>query len=669
MKKALIVLLVVCLITIVVGASYWYTSKNKDAQQEEQLILSNNLDEDYERASSLIDNGHPLKAIEIIKKYRAKIEENDEDGNRWLDLFVKASAEIPDFRQLSILYQYRPSSFQNNEEASLMLAEAYLINGKIEEYEKLRGFWKGRETKMNHWLNIDADFLILDGRRGEAIELLSEHSFDGKNDINRLLRLSLLNINENPKKSWEYLTEANTKDPNNATILSYRARLLEVKGQLALALSEYIAASAADSDNLALRDQLGEFFIRHKRYHQAVQVYEESLKTLDPIDSIVLKAVFLGKVIEPFDVEITSDEIPDGKIKRLIEYMVNLPQYQFWDEEKFINIPNHQKYLDTQQVTWWLRLLSAIKNNDLATAEQLLQYNRFEDVAWSPEVSLAFKRIINYKRSNTLSLENSPFKITDLEAKSEEVGSQWQVNFYNELNQLAEEQEQNPEFEIPDEINELLKSSLAFSAALLAIGWDEAALAMQNTKIIPEGFPEWVVHGFTQAYRKNKGNMEALKYATLQHQTPTIELLTGEIMLAQNNRDTAIIHLEKLVDEDDKVGVRAAWLLSLLYLNEGDYKRAKEIVNQNEEFSNSDLGTEASARIALMEGDLVTADRLYKSIEDQSSEAKSYLARQAFQEKNWERAKLLTIELLKEFPNSLILRDNLLRIMEAEKEE
>lgn len=668
MKKALIGLLVVCFITIVVGTSYWYTSKDTPSE-EEQVILTNNPKEDYEKAQSLIKSGNPLKAIQIIKKYRSQIEEDQEQGNQWLDLFIKASVEIPDIRQLAFLYQYRPSSFENNEEASLMLAEAYLITGKMEDYHKIRELWKGRETKDNAWLNIDADLLILDGRRDEAIELLSTNTFEGKDDINRLLRLSLLNINENPRKSWDYLVEANQKDPNNATILSYRARLLEATGQVALALSEYIAASAADSDNLALRDQLGEFFIRHKRYHQAVQVYEESLKSLEPINPILLKAVFLGKVIEPFDVEISNENIPNGKIKRLIEYIVELPQYQFWDEKLFNEIPNNQKYLDTQQVTWWLRVLSSLNNNDLAEAEQLLEHNRFEDVAWSPEVSLALKRILNYKQNGRLSLDNSPFKITNLEKKSESQNGPWKVPFYAQLNKFAEEEELNPGFEIPEDVKAILNSPLAFSVALLAIGWDEAAIALQTSKVIPKDFPQWVAYAYIQAIRKNLGDMSALEYATMQHQTPSIELLTGEIMLSQNNRDAAIIQLEQLVGEEGSIGVRASWLLSLIYLNDGDYAKAKELVTNNETFSNSALGVESLARIALIEGDLVEADRLYKNIEDQSSEAKSYLARQAFQEKNWERAKALTIELLKEYPNSIILRQNLLKIMEAQKGE
>jgi Tetratricopeptide repeat len=668
MKKAIIVFLVVCFISIVAGTSYWYTSNSEPTEESEEVVLSNNPDEDYDKALSLINNGKPLKAIQIIKKYRGAIEKGTDNGNRWLDLFVKASVEIPDIRQLMILYQYRPEIFNTNEEASMMVAEAYLITGKMEEFHKIRDTWKGRETKTNDWLNIDADYFILDGKRDQAIELLSKQSFEGKDDIDRLLRLSLLNINDNPKKSWDYLVEANQKDPSNATILSYRARLLEATGQVALALSEYIAASAADPDNLALRDQLGEFFIRHKRYHQAVQVYEESLKSLEPIDSILLKAIFLGKVIEPFDVEITSDDIPDGKINKLINFINNLKQYQFWNEETFSEIPNHQKYLDTQQVTWWLRLLSAIQNNNLTEAEELLQYNRFQDIAWSPEVSLALKRILNFQLNNTLSLENSPFTITSLEKKSGEESNQWKVGYFSQLNNLAEEQQINPDFEMPEDIHNLLSSPIAFSSALLAIGWDEAALSMQSTKIIPENFPEWVAYGFTQAFRKNKGDMQALEFATLQHQTPPIELLTGEIMLSQNNRDAAINQFERLISDDEKVGVRAAWLLSLVYLNDGDYVKAKEIINQNEKFSQSALGIEALARVALLEEDFPLADKLYKSIEEQSAEAKSYLARQAYQEKNWDRARVLTIELLKEYPNSMVLRQNLLRIMEAQKD-
>lgn len=666
MNRVLIALLVAAFIAIVVGASYLKSGdQNIEVAQEPPPHSSNG--EAYAKALSLIEKGNGKEALGIIIDHRSSMEKNDEESNRWLELFVKASAEVSDYRQLMILYRYRPSSFKNNEKASLMVAEAYLATGKMAEFDELREKWKGKESLKDKWLYADADQLILEGKREEAIALLESVSFKGKEDVDRLLRLSLLTLNENPKTAWDYLVEANEKDPDNPTILSYRARLLEATGQAPLALSEYIAATAADPDNLLLRDQLGEFFIRNKRYHQAVQVYEEALTSLPPIDYILLKALFFGKVIAPLDLEVKNDSIPNGRLKRLIEYLNDLPEYAFWNEKLFTAIPNYQKYLDTQQVTWWLRLLSAIKAGNGEKIKELLQYNRFEESNWSPEVSLALKRIVNYRERGELNLEKSPFKVTSLEKESQGEANLTPIGFYKKLNELAEEQEKDPAYKIPEAIDLLLKSPLVFPAALLAVGWDEAALAMQTTKVVPSELPEWVAYGFTQAIRRNRGNMEALEFATLQKQSPTIQLLIGEIMLAQNNNDAAINQLEKLVDEKENVGVRAAWLLTILYLSQKEPEKAKEVIGENEQFANSTLGQEALARIALVEGDLPLADRIYKQIANESSEAKSYLARQAFQEQNWEKAKLLTIELLKSYPNSIILRQNLIKIMQAEK--
>lgn len=666
MKKVLVISLVIAFIAIIFGISYWYTSQEETAIPEE--LTPQNFEEDYERAESLIEAGKPLAAIDIIRKYRANIEQKTGQGDQWLELLVRASAEIPDIQQLIILYQFRPESFNNNEQASLMLGEAFLLGGRTQDFEVIREKWKGRETKTKDWLAVDSDHLILEGEREQAIELLKSAKLEGKDDAERLLRLSLLHLNQNPKVSWLYLVEANKVDPGNPTILSYRARLLEATGQSKLALSEYIAASAADPDNLGYRDQIAEFFMRNKQYHRAVLVYEEAFQNLEPIDNVLLKAVFLGKVIEPFDVEVTSDFIPEGRVKRLIEYINALPQYTFWDEEKFEEIPNYQKYLESEQITWWLRLLSALKTNDIEEAKDLLEHNQFKEVAWSPDLTLIIKRIIRYKENQSFNLDNTPLQATPLEERTIGRDDETAIGFFRQINDIALEEEKNTDATIPEYLHDLLSSPFAFSAALLAIGWDEAALATKPAKVVPEEFPEWVAYAYTKAIGKNKGQLKALEFATQQKQSPAIQLLIAEIMLTQNNRDAAVDILQKLSEVKGTVGMRASWLLSIIYVRQKEYEKAKETVKANQELMDNYLGVEALARIALLTGDMNTADSLYKSIEEQSSEAKSYLARQAFHEKNWTRARELTIELLKEFPNSIILRQNLMKVINSQKE-
>ena len=73
--------------------------------------------------------------------------------------------------------------------------------------------------------------------------------------------------------------------------------------------------------------------------------------------------------------------------------------------------------------------------------------------------------------------------------------------------------------------------------------------------------------------------------------------------------------------------------------------------------------------MALLENDQLLADKLYSDIEKESTEAKSYLARKAFTEKNWKRAQELTESLLKLYPNNELLRDNYKKIMEEQQKQ
>jgi cytochrome c-type biogenesis protein CcmH/NrfG len=75
-------------------------------------------------------------------------------------------------------------------------------------------------------------------------------------------------------------------------------------------------------------------------------------------------------------------------------------------------------------------------------------------------------------------------------------------------------------------------------------------------------------------------------------------------------------------------------------------------------------GRELRARLALLSGREQEAKRLYGAIANESTEAKSYLARLAYQNEDWIRAKELTEDLLREHPSSLPLRANLNRILQ-----
>lgn len=54
---------------------------------------------------------------------------------------------------------------------------------------------------------------------------------------------------------------------------------------------------------------------------------------------------------------------------------------------------------------------------------------------------------------------------------------------------------------------------------------------MSHDEVIPDGFPEWVAFAFTQALRFNHSNDAALEFAAKQKPSPTLELLTAEILM------------------------------------------------------------------------------------------------------------------------------------------
>jgi hypothetical protein len=158
--------------------------------------------------------------------------------------------------------------------------------------------------------------------------------------------------------------------------------------------------------------------------------------------------------------------------------------------------------------------------------------------------------------------------------------------------------------------------------------------------------------------------MDALEYATKQKPTPALNLLIGELLIAGGSPDAGLEKLTPLVDLPTDVGFRASWLVSLLQMERGQYDQAREMINAHPKLAQDILGKEALARIALMQGDTALADKLYSGIESQSWEAKSYLARKAYEDKNYPRAKELTELLLQEFPNNVLLRQNYQKIVE-----
>jgi thioredoxin-like negative regulator of GroEL len=664
MRKVIgLFLALVCLVAIIGAYFYWPSIKfhyNKLMVDKEQEA------KDIKEANDLLSQNKPEAALEIIQKYADTIDNRTESGKEWVDLLIRASEATNNVPQLMTLYEYYPKSLNSHEKAALIVASAYIVSGRARDYQTLRDGWKGRETKPETWFVLDADKLILEGKRKEAIDFLHSKTFPGKTDTARLIRLALLVVLENPKEAWDYLSEAYNKDPTNPDILSYRAKLLETVGKNSLALAEYIAAIQTDPKNIYLKDQLAEFYMRQKQYPLALGVWTENLKE-PSLDFIWLKSIFWSKVVIPVKVDWKSLKPPKGKLEPFIAYLLSLKPGQFWDTDAFEKIPDYQQYLKTQQATFWLRLLQLLKEGKDKEAADQLQFNPFSSVSWNPDLEKALKQILLYRKTGKLSDEvaTNPNEKDKKDVIHSVTFSQNEPFFFEQLDFFTK----NPPSEknkFPPELHELLKGPEAFAAALLSAGWDEAGLDLNKLEAIPANYPQWVPFLITQALRRNKGNQEALAFAKKQKAFPALSMLIGEIEIANHQEDAAIEELKKLAKDPTDVGQRAAWLISLVYIEHGQYKEAKDVILAQPLLVKDVAGQESLARIALLEGNTDTADRIYSSLEKISPEAKSYLAKKAFAEKDWSKAKELTEELLRDYPTNTVLQQNYKKIIEEQ---
>ncbi|MCE5316727.1 MAG: tetratricopeptide repeat protein [Parachlamydia sp.] len=608
--------------------------------------------QDLLKTREFLNLGKPEEAVAIIQEHADDIDYKTEMGREWLDLLVRASEATLNIPQLLALNDYYSKSFDAHEKAALLIASHYLTTNRAKDFQALRDNWIGRESKPEAWFVLDVDKLLGDGKRKEAIDLLHSRSFPGKSDSTRLIRLALLYAYEEPKTAWDYLTQAYAKDPENPDIRSYRAKLLETVGKMPLALSEYRAAIQADPQNPYLKDQLAEFFVRTEQYPEALQIWSDQIKSSSQ-DSTWLKALFWSRVTQPIAFDWKADKVPQGKLEPLIRYLLAMQPGTFWNNSAFERLPEWQNYLSSQQATFWFRLLDDLKLGKEKEAYDLLQYNPFSSVSWNPKLEQELKRILQYRQSGQFAREEKPLKLTDSEDP-----------YFNAIDAMA----QTPN-DIPHDLHDLLKGPEAFAMAFMAAGWNEAGLGLHEMQVIPPTYPDWVAVEIAKAMRENRGDSAALKFATVQPTSPSLSLLIGETYLAKGNQEAALKYLSQLKGQNSDAGYRASWLLSLLEIERGQYDDAKAAIHEQPRLAQDVLGKETLARIALLEGDTPTAEALYISLEKVSTEAQSYLARKAFFDKNWKRARMLTENLLRQYPDNPMLQQNLAKIKEEQKRQ
>jgi len=657
-------ILIICFVFFILaflGYSLWQSKADSSffhPSKEQQAA-------DMKMAEKYLHDAEPERSLPIIHQHKEEMEKDTSEGKRWLNLFVEASSQLHDIDQLLMIYHFKPESFINNEKASLQIANAFVKNKSEKEYHVIHNSWKNRESKSASWTLLEVDALLHKGQKQQALEILKKHHWSGKEEDERLMRLAILNWHENPQETLEILNAELAKDPKNPEIRILRGKIYESQNKIALAELEFNTIANENPQDIYLQDQLAEFYRRQKNYSKALAIWQKQLSTTTN-DHMWVKSLFWNRVTIPTTFDWKKVQFPEESHRAFLVYLLGLKPGQFWNQNHFEKLPNRLDDLHHYQATYWLRLLQALKTHDESLALTLLNNNHFENTSWAPLLELTLHRVLNYRKHGSLLIDGD---VQNAEPLLKILTDQNRIpSFYREIDNLAQQEaNEGASFKIPVGMQSLLCNQEIFTTALFAEGWNEAALQLYPMSILSSDFPEWVPALYINALRQNHGNQAALNFANLQKQTPIIALLKAEINIAEGKTTQAISDLEKLKSDTSDIGAKAVWLLSLIDMQNNQYRKASESIESHPQLSQTLQAQEALGRIAVMEGNLETAAQIYERIVNQSTEAKSFLARRAYQQKNWSQARQLTEDLLSEFPGNTQLQENLKKIIAQEE--
>jgi predicted Zn-dependent protease len=574
--------ILMCVLFVFFGVIYWPVLENFTTQQPTNSIQKEI--EDFRLAENYYRKARFEDALEILSRYENTMISKSEMGNEWIGLLVKISEKTLDIPQLMKIHEYSPELFANNEKASILVATELLIKGQDEAYRALRNKWEAEMIHTGFWTVLDADYLLSQGKYNEAYRLLDESQMDGKDEIERLIRLALLNAAENPQISLNFLNLANQLDIGAVDVYLYQAKLLEKTAGRDAAYEVYKKAVQQNPKSLFLSDQLANYYLGRHEYVKAIQTWKNALNVSSQEsdlahEEILLKTIFFDRMLHGKTQDWNKYHFSNGLLKPLISYLLALNPGEFVDNEAFSNLKLKKDYTENVQVVYWLNLLDALKNQDYDQAMNMIHSNPFEAVSYNTELEFAIIQAINFKKTGSL-------LPTDL------------IEHHHSDNQLLTSL--NSGNFLSYDMEALLRSDEAYSAIFLSFGWNEPAIALHKLQYIPDNFPDFVALDLTKALRSYQGERAALEFASKQ----------------------------------------------------------KTTVNLAEQIQ------EMNARVALQEGNQKLAEKIYETIADNSFEAKSYLARKAFRERDFSKAQLLTEEMLKKYPDNQLLLENLKKIQQ-----
>lgn len=614
-----------------------------------EWVLVRQSERAFVRAGELVANGRPADALALAATHRPRAKDLD-----WNALEISAQAAQRNLPALLRTFDQQPMRILADEAACLAVGHALMQGRRSEGWETVRAAWRGRETRPEAWRLLEADQLVRAGDPTGAARLLQAPAAAGPEESMRLVRLALLEASRDLSKSWRLLDEACAADPRNPEVRSFRGQLLETTGRIAAARVEYVAAVVAAPGNPLLRDQLAEFYRRQGNLELALATWKEATQA-GTLDFVWLKALVWSRLIDPALGPAAPPAGLGGRLAPFVHWLAALPSGRFWDESAQAREANLVLAARGRDDVELLRTVDALLRGDEAAVLEALPARLQRGRSAAPQFERALARILNYRAHGSLCPPGLPVATPTAAAANAHA-------FFAELEELAQQEKAGGAEGRPSpERHAFLIGPKALAATLLAAGFRSAALTALPAESWRDdaATPEWLTYGYAQClrYRGAAGPSAALAFLADRAASPRLQVLTGELLLAERHIEEGVARLAPLAADPTDAGARATWLLAEAALERGDLTGARRLAQAHLAFAASEAGRELRARIDLAERSPAAP---------QTVAARADRARRAFAEKDWAEARRVTLALLQELPDAMELRANLLRIDAAE---
>ena len=552
-------------------------------------------------ARALIDADKPAAALELLAA-------GSDDSPERTELEIEATTQRRDVFKLAALYDVHPEAVSKQDDASQIIARSAMVSGDAATTDELIAQWEGTSDEPHAWLCMKADRHLRSGEFDAARELLESQTFDGAADGGRQLRLAMLEAADDPIVALERINAFLMNAPKHGDAHLMRAQLLEGLQRLPEARVSFVTALAAAPENPFYRYELASFYRRRGDLRFALRTWQDSLTLPRPAPGW-LKTLFWSRVAHPSEATFTDEIAVSGRLGELVEFIAGLDEGVFFDDAAFSILPSSRALTRRHQEVYWLRILELLRTGDDAEAQNLLSTSRFAEQSWNALLEESLRSLLRFRT------EDRPTYRT---ARSFQGRGAASVHPF-----IAALQPEDRD-DISEEFAAFLKSPDAIPMTLIACGWMEAALRMPHSDVCPDAAPHHMAYAMTQAYRSNRDDTDAMRFAMRQPESPALDVAIGEMHLARGEHDAALQMWRLAAADSGAAGYRASWMLAVELLGRDRLDEAERTINRHLDLAAATIGKELLARIALRRGDVDKAVAIYDAIASDSIDARLF---------------------------------------------